>query len=142
MQSSPKMFTTPDHAKKLLSANERIVRLTLEYSLKTSLYVHPAFLKACLRVLRDVLDAVESSGSAGSAYYTIPLSDTDVNSWKTVLSIIHPSAEPFKITWSNVMDLLLVSHKYDMPCVTGECSLLRAHSNKFMSCAHFGIEGH
>jgi hypothetical protein len=42
MQSN--MFTTPEHAQKLLSANERIVRLTLADSQNTSLYVHPAFL--------------------------------------------------------------------------------------------------
>jgi hypothetical protein len=142
MQSSLNMFTTPEHAQRLLSANEHIVRLTLADSLKTSLYVHPAFLKACSSVLRDLLDTeLESADSAGSAYYTIPLSDTDVNSWKTVLSMIHPSAKPFKISWSNVMDLLLVAHKYDMPCVTGECSLLCAYSDIFVSCAFLAFKG-
>jgi hypothetical protein len=55
--------------------------------------------------------------------YSIPLSDSDVTAWTAVLSMIHPSPEPFKISWSNVKDLLLVAHKYDMPCVTGECKL-------------------
>jgi hypothetical protein len=118
------MFTTPEHAKKLLSANERIVRLSLADSQRTSLYVHPAFLKASSSVLCDMLDAVDSGLDSAdisiNAYYTIPLSDTNVKTWTTVLSIICPSAEPFKITWSNVMDLLLVAHKYDMPAVTGE----------------------
>jgi hypothetical protein len=117
-----KMFTTPEHAQKLLSANERIVRLTFADSQQTSLYVHPAFMKSCSSVLCDMLDALDSELHS-DAYYSIPLSDTDVASWTAVLSMIHPSPEPFKIDWSNVMDLLLVAHKYDMPCITGEYKL-------------------
>lgn len=131
------MFTTPEHAQKLLSANERIVRLTLADSQRTFLYVHPAFLKACSSVLCDMLDAVDSQLCSADPYYSIPLGDTDATQWTAVLSMIHPSAEPFKITCGNVMDLLLLAHKYDMPCVTGESKL--RHADSHWQCSHMSF---
>jgi hypothetical protein len=126
------MFTTPEYAQRLLSANERIVRLALQDSQKTSLYVHPAFIKACSSVLGSLVEDVEVHPA--DTYCTIPLADTDVAGWITVLSMIHPSHEPFKINWDCAGSMLLRAHKYDMPCVTGGSRQLAL---LFCSTAHF-----
>jgi hypothetical protein len=117
---------------KLAGTGERLV--CLQFPGLHSLYCHSFVLSSSSTVLRNVL---EDTQQQQSQLCTIPLAgDNDVSLWKLALGLMYRLSAS-TINLGNAQPLLLLAHKYDMCCITGECPLCRqglAASNGVLPC--------
>lgn len=109
----------------LTSSTEKLVCLQFAND-QGCLYCHNSLLSLTSAVLRNVLEDTQQEQLG--EYVCIPLAEEkDTSVWKLALGLIYRMPDS-NVTLSNAQSLLLLAHKYDMGCITGEHKAVVEHS--------------
>ena len=134
-EAKPHTYRFADPAAAQLAPGERGVRLRIGSSSAgadgkvacagAELYAHPFTLRSCSTVLAKLLESCGTADGAGTEaggappMMTVPLEGDDPLAWDDALGVVYGATcgEPFGVTWANVVRLLVLGDKYNMPGV-------------------------